>query len=266
MRTSKLFTSLATATALCGALGAQPALGHGDAAEEAANFHEHLDDYRGELEQLAATVDGLVEAYADGEDVTGHLEGLTDEWEEVGVHAAIETQAMILYPGIWQGIGELKQGIEAGVPAADLRERADSLKAALWQGYGGLRLAANRLEQGDDDHAAGAADEPGEAIHAITDMLEHAVEAYEAGELERARDLIFDSYMQRFEYLEGDLIEQDPELVSSLEEDFNANLPLLMKNEASLEDVRAKVEAMIADLETAEGLLEAAQKSDSEVF
>ena len=96
--------------------------------------------------------------------------------------------------------------------------------------------------------------------------LEQAVAAYEANELARAEGLIHQTYMSRFEGLEGDLIERNPELVSSLERDFNATLPLLMQQRAGSEEVQATLRSMTERLETAGAILESVEQTRPEVF
>ena len=105
-----------------------------------------------------------------------------------------------------------------------------------------------------------------ETIQRILADLDAAVAAYGDGELARAEELIHATYMNRFEGLEGDLIARDPDLVSSLEKDFNATLPLLMQEGASMARVNETLAAMRRQLETASGILEDVEQSRSEVF
>ncbi|MDZ7686128.1 MAG: hypothetical protein U5O39_14865 [Gammaproteobacteria bacterium] len=72
--------------------------------------------------------------------------------------------------------------------------------------------------------------------------------------------------MDRFEGLEGDLIARDPELVAGLEKDFNATLPLLMQEGASLEEVGETLDSMRNKLERASEILREVEGSRSEVF
>ena len=229
---------------------------HGD-DEGVEDFHEHLDDYAQEVDRFSARVHELVDRRVAGEELTeAQLDGLIDAWEEVDVHLAMELEATPLYPGVWQALIGFRQAAEAGVPVAELRERADAVRDALMQGLGGLRLAAAQVEKAA---ASGSGPEPMDAdasLDAIVEALDAAVAAYEADDLARAESLIHEAYRQRFEDLEGDLSEQDSELVSDLEAAFNARLPLLMQEGAALARVQAEVRAMEESLERARRLLQ----------
>jgi hypothetical protein len=146
---------------------------------------------------------------------------------------------------------------------------AERVAAALWQGFGALRLAASQVgsEAGSPAVAGSQGAESGpETVDRIVADLDRAVAAYEADQLGRAEGLIHAAYMSRFEGLEGDLIERDPELVTSLERDFNATLPLLMQQGASMAEVRTVLQSMKEQLATASAILESAEQSRSEVF
>lgn len=263
-----LHLSVAFAITLAGATTG-PALASGDWSDTAGEFHEHIDDYRTEISKLIDEAESIASDRESGKDVSARLESYVDLWESVSVHGAIETQAMVTYPGIWQGIIGLQQAGESGASKEEFRARVEELKAALWQGFGAVRLAANRVESGQPAATVEPAHEdmdPAEAIDAIITELEEAVSAYEHGNTSKAEDLIAGAYIQRFEGLEGDLIEQNAELVRSLEKDFNATLPLAMKRNAPASELRDELARMISDLETAERLLVEAEESRSDVF
>lgn len=266
-RRSPTLSALVLAAGLA-CLPIQGVLAHGELDEDMlAEFHEHLDDFRADVDMLVAEVGPIVDGYAAGEDVQPAVDALIHEWEEVGIHGAIETQATVIYPNVWQGLIGLQQAVAAGKPAEDVAATGDALKAALWQGFGAVRLAASQVTSGTAPQTADTepASAPETVEHIIAD-LDAAVAAYQDGDLQRAEQLIHQTYMSRFEGLEGDLIEQDPDLVSSLEKDFNANLPLLMQQGAAMEKVQAQLAAMTEQLETASRLLEQAEQSRSEVF
>lgn len=242
------------------------ALAHGEADESVAEFHEHLDDYRGEIVAFVDETDSIRRAYADDEDVQPMIDALIERWEDIAVHDAIETHVPVVYPGIWQAIIGLQQATLEGGSDEAVADAADSVSASLWQAFGALRLAATQV---DDEHHAEAGGETlsgPESIDRIVAELESAVEHYAEGETSAAESMIHDAYMQRFEYLEGDLIEADAELVTQLEKDFNATLPLLMQKGASVEEVGQALDSMKKDLARARELLVAAEASRSEVF
>lgn len=269
MDSKLLFAPLALSLAMLS--GPAPVHAHGEADESVQEFHEHIDDYRGEIDAFVADIEPIVAAYRDGDDVQPMIDGLIERWEDVAVHGAVETHVPSMYPGIWQGIIGLQQATLEARPAEDVASVAADLEAALWQALGALRLAAVQVESGERGHAEAAHDGGDaaagpETVDRIIAELDDAVDAYAGGNTDRAEALIHDAYMKRFEYLEGDLIEQDAELVSQLEQDFNATLPLLMQNDASTDQVREALAGMKNQLERARELLVEAEQSRSEVF
>ena len=242
---------------------------HGELDEvQLAEFHLYLDDFRDEVNDLVAEVEPIVQAQVAGEDAGPMIEAFIEHWEEVDVHGAIETRATVTYPTVWQANVSLQLAVAADRSDADVAAAGEFVKAALWQGFGAVRLAASQVTSGTGT-AAATTDPPAsgpETVEQILADLDAAVAAYQAGNLQRAEQLIHQTYMTRFEGLEGDLIEQDPELVSSLEKDFNANLPLLMQQGADRARVQAQLEAMTRQLETASQLLEQVERERSEVF
>lgn len=268
------FTTLAFALGIAVTLVTTPGrvLANGDFDEALlAEFYEHLDEFQAEITDLTGELDPIVAAYRKGEDVAPRIQALIDHWEAVTVHGAIERKATITYPRVWQALIGLQQAADAGKPADQIAAAADRVDAALWQGMGAVRMVAYQVTSAPSA-AAGTTtkpDEPAssaETIRHIVTALDQAVAAYGEDELTRAESLIHEAYMSRFEGLEGDLIEQDPDLVSSLERDFNATLPMLMQRGASLDEVHQQLDAMKTQLHTAGELLEEADKSRSEVF
>lgn len=250
-------------------LSVPQAAAHGEVDEEMlVEFHEHLDDYRAEIDALRAELDPIVEAYAAGEPVKPAIEALIEHWEEVAVHSAIERKATVTYPGIWQALIVLQQAVDGKRSADEVVQAGERVEAALWQGFGALRLAASQVGQDAPATAVTreAAESGPETVDRIIADLDRAVAAYESGQLGRAEGLIHETYMSRFEGLEGDLIERDPALVTRLERDFNATLPLLMQQGAGMAEVRATLRSMQEQLETARTILESVEQSRSEVF
>lgn len=246
-----------------------PARASGDFGPELAEFHKHIDDYRADVQRLIGEADAIVDAYRQGGDARAMVQALIESWEEVGVHGAIETRATILYPTVWQAVLGLLQAVDSDAGVEQVRAAADQVGVALWQGFGGVRLAAYQVQQGQAAESAAPVAPQGNAAEQLAQIraeLEQAVQAYLAGNLARAETLIHDAYMKRFELLEGDLIGQDAELVEDLELDFNARLPQLMQQGAGEAEVRAKLGDMLADLERAAKLLQQAEAERPEVF
>lgn len=247
-------------------LGSGVVHAHGAPGEDLETFAEHLDDYQQDVENLNALIDGIVADHAANEDAAAGVDAFVEEWEEVDYHLVVETKATPLYPPIWQAIVGLREAVSNDTSEADIRAAADALQASLWQGLGGVRLAAANPELVAGHGERHAGETPHDTIHHIEDDLDHAVEDYANDEVAEAKELIMQTYLNRFEGLEGALIEQDPKLVTGLEEDFNARLPMLMDEGAPLERVQAKVDEMKKRLERAEQLLMETETAKSEVF
>ena len=125
------------------------AAAHGDAGEHVEEFREHMDDYAAELRTLVDQVETVVREHADQGSAEEAVNRLVETWEEAEYHEAVEEIASPLYPPIWQAINGLRQAVDEGAEAAQVRERADQLKAAFHEGMGGLRLEA---AEGDGEH------------------------------------------------------------------------------------------------------------------
>jgi len=242
------------------------ALAHGAGSEQAAEFEQHLDEYAGEINDMLANVSAIVAAYEPGNSNDEQLNALIEQWESVHFHEALETNAMPLYPPIWAALGTFSSALKEGASEQVVRARADDIAAALWQGYGGLKLLAARQDQNRTPRQPPAAASGDAVIETINSNLDQVLTLYKKGESDAAQKLIYDTYMNYFEGIEGDLIEQDAALVTGLEADFNATLPLLLKNDAPAEEVAAQIDAMQADLGTARELLAAAAEQESSVF
>lgn len=259
----RLFFPLALTLLLVGT-----AHGHGTAGEHVEHFADNLDAYAEDVDSLTATLDDIV-----AED--GDLDSFVEQWEHVRYHAAVETVATPLYPPIWAAISQLRTALEEDASADEIQQRAYALKAALHQGLGALKWAAAEgagsaeSAHGDSgtgnghDHAEHDGQQPVEAI--ISD-LEQAVKRYESGDAEAAQKLVQKTYLQRFEALEGDLIEGDAELVAMLEEDFNGHLPVLMREGAAISEVRERLDIMRDRLQRAEELLAEGADQQTDVF
>jgi hypothetical protein len=78
--------------------------------------------------------------------------------------------------------------------------------------------------------------------------------------------MVHDTYLNLFEGVEGELITLDAKLVEDLEKDFNVTLPLAIKNNKSVDQVRDIVTAMSKKLTKAKMLLENKAKNKKDVF
>ena len=101
-----------------------------------------------------------------------------------------------------------------------------------------------------------------EVIERIESDLYEALEAYEAGNDEEAKSIIKSTYLTNFEGIEGTLIQERPELVEELEADFNEELPGLIDENASVEEVHEKIEEMEGKLHESEEILESQEDEE----
>lgn len=263
---------IASASAVAAALAILPvsgvALAHGEAGGQATEFYEHMDLYADNITNIINNINDIVADYEPHEKYVEDIDALIEQWESVEFHLAVETNAMPLYPPIWAALGAFSTALKDGAPVATVEAKADHVAAALWQGYGGLKLLAARREQGHGHEQAHASTQAsGQAvIGTINNNLDQVLVLYKKGRNDAALDLIYATYMNYFEGIEGELIEQDAELVSALEVDFNASLPRLIKNGAPVDEVADQIDAMQDDLDNARALLKKAEQDETSVF
>ena len=243
-----------------------------------ANFSEHFETFDTELAKMCLATDRIVKEYANGDSIENSSKAWVDTWESVGVHGVVEVKAPYLYPPVWIGFYGMKGVADKNGSAEEMYAVGESTKAALWQGLGGLRALANATsietesrhdheheDQGQDANYGGI-DPDEKPIEAILANLEAAVDAYAHNDAEKASKIVFNTYMEIFEHLEGDLIEADADLVTTIELEFNAGLPLVFKNGGSVADARAKLAEMTKSLNQAKKLLSKIQSDRSSVF
>jgi len=244
------------------------AVANGVISEHVNNLHAHLGEYTEEVHWLEEKFGSVVDAYEkDSKSVDTNL--LIDYWEEVDFHSAIETQYVPIYASIWQGIYGIKMGIENGKPLAEVRAEQSKLNQALWQALGAVKLASQYQKQGLVAKVQTTEVEPTTAPEVVDDIKKRLdrVVAKSAEQLtEVATTLVHDTYLQRFEGIEGALIELDANLVEDLEKDFNVTLPQAITSSKGVEGVRYVVEAMQTKLDRARTLLVEAEKSRKDVF
>lgn len=266
--TKRLGMTLGSAV-FAAALLLQPvaAVAHGEAGEHVEDLKGHLGEYEQEVNEFNKLAADMASRYEkDGADAVETRE-LIDFWEEVKFHAALEQNYGPVYASVWQGIYGIKEGIDDGKPVDDVRAEQQALAQALWQGLGAVKLAAKNQAEGDGKKEEASEDESeGSVIERIIANLEEVTVETAEGHRDEASELVHDTYMDLFEGIEGALIEQDAELVESLEKDFNVTLPELLEKEASVSKVTDQVDAMTEKLERAGELLEKSEKDEGEVF
>ncbi|MFP4131320.1 MAG: hypothetical protein ACLFTX_07790 [Thiohalospira sp.] len=129
------------------------AAAHGEAGEHVEEFREHMDDYATEVRTLVDRVEAVARDGADEAETEEAVNRLVETWEGAEFHEAVEEVASPLYPPIWQAINGLRDAVDKGAEAAQVRKRADRVIAAFHEGMGGLRLeAADDDGEHDEDH------------------------------------------------------------------------------------------------------------------
>jgi endo-1,4-beta-mannosidase len=254
-------------TAIFSLFMATAAQANGPIGDHVNDLQAHLDEYSEEVLWLIEQVEEIVGNYERGGLANTNPERVVEIWEEVNFHAAIETNYVPVYASIWQGLFGVRQAIEGEQPIADVRAAQVTLEQSFWQGLGAVKVAAQFQARGlvaniEDTEPTS----PVETLTQIGQLLDRVVAKYAERLPEEAVSIVYDTYLSRFEGVEGDLIEQDADLVEDLEIDFNVNLPQAIENGSTVEQVRSVVNAMQSKLNRARNLLEEAEANRSSVF
>ncbi|MGB1581221.1 MAG: hypothetical protein ACPHER_06910 [Nevskiales bacterium] len=257
-------------------LQAASAHSHEGPGEHVQSFETHLDAYAADVQRLSVLLDGIAGEYVAERDVQPAIDAFIEEWEVKQYHEAVETVSIPLYPPIWAAISKMQQAVKEKAPIKEFVQAVQGVKHSLHEGMGAVRLAAAQRVQGIEATQNQAAMNPQQGTHgkldsqaevkAIKDALDAAAAEYAEGHADDAKKLIGDAYLHRFEGLEGDLIAQDAELVSTLEKEFNVDLPVLINSGKPQKEVTAMVEQMKTRLDKAAELLAKADKKKSKVF
>lgn len=99
----------------------------------------------------------------------------------------------------------------------------------------------------------GKAEELGgwEYIDRIKELLDQSVHEYEEGEFDEARALAREAYLDNYEFIEGDIAEDDPELMEKIELDMREELVQMIDDRRPLAEIEAHVDQIKSDLEVA---------------
>ncbi|WGL17768.1 hypothetical protein PVT68_05600 [Microbulbifer bruguierae] len=263
------YRALSLAIGLCALFTAGQVSANGAIGDHVNDLKAHIGSYSEEVSWLVAKYGEVVDTYEKNGVKGTDTNVMVEHWEEVDFHSAIETNYVPVYANIWQGIFGVKQAIEAGAPISKVRAEQVKLNQALWQGLGAVKLAAQFQEKGLLAKVQTTEAEPTtmpETLDDIKHRLDRVVAKYAEKLPEAATNIVHDTYLHRFEGVEGALIEQDAALVEDLEKDFNVTLPQALDGKTSVDDVRKVVEAMQAKLDKAKTLLMDAEKKRKDVF
>tara|TARA_B100001996_G_C18631705_1_gene582032 strand:+ start:118 stop:1008 length:891 start_codon:yes stop_codon:yes gene_type:complete len=266
--TLKKMSALVLASAVTFSMLSSQALANGAIGDHVNNLHAHIGEYTEEVHWLESKFGSVVDAY-EAKDKSLKTDALIEYWEEVDFHSAIETQYVPIYASIWQGIYGVKVAIDEGKAVADVRVEQEKLNHALWQALGAVKLASQYQKKGLVNKVQTTEKEPTtgpEVIDDIKTRLDRVVAKYAEQLHEVATTLVHDTYLQRFEGVEGDLIAKNAALVEDLEKDFNVTLPQAISKDTGVDSVRKVVESMQAKLDRARALLVEVEQSRKDVF
>lgn len=263
---SRSVVAVLSATA---ALAIGPAFAHGPVGGHVNELQAHVDTYAQEVDWLIGKVDGIVTTYENKGREAAKADAVVDHWEAVDFHAAIETTYVPVYAAIWQGLYGVKEAIDKDAPIAEVRQQQEQLEQALWQALGAVKLAAQFQQQGLLAEVQTTDAEPGtpvEIVDEIKQRLDRVVAKYAEKLPKEATTIVHDTYLNRFEGIEGMLIEKDAALVEDLEKDFNVTLPKAIQGDGGVDQVRSVVQSMHHKLNQAKSLLIEAEKNKRDVF
>ncbi|MCY4265288.1 MAG: hypothetical protein OXE78_10575 [Gammaproteobacteria bacterium] len=240
---------------------------NGEVGDHVNDLASHMEQYEEEVVWLMSEIDELVETYGNRSTAAINPERVTELWEEVDFHAAIEVNHVPTYASIWQGLFGVRAAMESESTLTEVRAQQDLLNQSFWQALGAVKLAADLQRRGVIKAVAiSEATTPLETMDEIKQNLNRVVAKYAEQLPEEATEIVHDTYLTRFEGLEGMLIERDANLVVDLELDFNVTLPQAIAQNDSLNAVRSVVQAMQGKLDRARSLLEDAEENRISVF
>jgi hypothetical protein len=92
-------------------------------------------------------------------------------------------------------------------------------------------------------------------IDHIKELLDEALEQYEAGNAQEARALAVEAYLDNYEFIEADIAEENQELMEQIEVDMRVELVKMIDEGRPASEVTAHVEQIKTDLETARAVV-----------
>lgn len=255
--------------ALCFGLiaGSPGTLANGPVGEHVNHLSDNIEHYTKEVNWLIAKVDGIVSTYEKKGAKAAKADAVVDHWEAVDFHAAIETSYVPVYASIWQGLYGVKEAVEGEAPLSEVQKQQAFLEESLWQALGAVRLAAQYQQRGLlEKIATSGQTSPVATLEEVKQQLDRVVAKYAEKLPKEATEIIHDTYLTRFEGVEGALIELDANLVEDLEKDFNVTLPKAIQGGADLDKARSIVNSMQGKINTAIALLKKAEDGKKSVF
>lgn len=239
----------------------------GPVGDHVNELQEHLGEYTTEVDWLISQITTMVDTYEQSGAKAAKPEMVVDHWEAVKFHSAIESNYVPLYASIWQGLFAVRQSIEGKESVATVRAHLEELDRVLYQALGAVKLAAQYQDQGLlQEVSTREAVTPAATLIEVKQKLDRVLAKYAEKLSDEAIKIIQETYLTRFEGVEGVLIEQDADLVEDLEIDFNVRLPKAIQDGKSIDEVRTVILAMQEKLDQARSLVKEAEKNRQKVF
>ncbi len=91
---------------------ALPVLANGKIGEHVNHLSANIKKYEDEVSCLSSKIGGIVGTYQKSGAKAAHAEALMEHWEVVDFHAAIESNYVLIYASIWQGLYGVKDSID----------------------------------------------------------------------------------------------------------------------------------------------------------
>jgi hypothetical protein len=265
IKVKQMLTSLVILTSFT----AFSVFGNGEMGNHVNHLSANIKKYEEEVNWLSSKVDGIVVTYQKSGAKAAHAEALMEHWETVDFHAAIESNYVLIYASIWQGLYAVKESIDNKASMTTVKVEQAKLEKALWQALGAVKMAAKFQEKGLLANIKTTTDAPKNSIEAIVVInknLNKVVAKYAEKLIDTSTTIVHDTYLNLFEGVEGELIALDAHLVADLEKDFNVTLPKAIKDKKTVTQVRDIVVAMNQKLNKAKDLLVNNAKNKKAVF
>ncbi|MCP4320693.1 MAG: hypothetical protein GY787_02290 [Alteromonadales bacterium] len=261
----KVLTSLVILTSFT----AFSVLANGKIGDHVNHLSANIKKYEEEVSWLSSKIGGIVGTYQKSGAKAAHAEALMEHWEVVDFHAAIESNYVLIYASIWQGLYGVKDSIDKTSSIEKVKIEQAKLEKALWQALGAVKMAAKLQDDGLLVKVKTTTDTPKNSIEAIVvieNNLNKVVAKYAEKLTDTATNIVHNTYLNLFEGVEGELIALDAHLVEDIEKDFNMTLPVAIKEQKTVGKVRDIVIAMNQKLSKAKALLENNTKNKKDVF
>lgn len=130
----------------------------------------------------------------------------------------------------------LNSDIKANADVKDIETSVDGIKHELDEVYG--------LEQGDQVDGQ-------KIIDKINELLDESVAEYKAGNLQQARALAVEAYLDNYEFIESDIQEDNPDLMKKIEINMREKLVQMIDSKQPASQIESHVTTIKSDLETA---------------